>query len=138
MRYLTETDNCCRRARRVLDLHKPKQEKTLPRLLSDSDLKRFFKVIQDCGVLQHEIMLKLLFYTAVRVSELVHIRVADVDTAQCKIFIDQGKGSKDRYILFPKASAWSCAVTSKPIRGTATCSNLDITGSLLGTGKIAR
>jgi integrase/recombinase XerD len=93
---------CCRRARRVLDLHKPKQEKTLPRLLSDSDLKRFFKVIQDCGVLQHEIMLKLLFYTAVRVSELVHIRVADVDTAQCKIFIDQGKGSKDRYILFPE------------------------------------
>jgi integrase/recombinase XerD len=45
--------------------------------------------------------LRLLFYTAVRVSELVHIRVADVDTAQCKIFIDQGKGSKDRYILYP-------------------------------------
>jgi integrase/recombinase XerD len=93
---------CCRRARRALGLHKPKQEKTLPRLLPDSDLKRFFKVIQDCGNLQHEIMLKLLFYTAVRVSELVHIRVADVDTQQCKIFINQGKGGKDRYILFPE------------------------------------
>lgn len=92
----------CRRARRALGLHKPKQEQTLPRLLSEADLKRFFKVIQDCGVLQHEILLRLLFYTAVRVSELVHIRVADVDIAQCKIFIAQGKGSKDRCILFPE------------------------------------
>ena len=44
-------------------------------------------------------MLKLLFYTAVRVSELVRIRVDDVEG--CRIFIGQGKGSKDRYILFP-------------------------------------
>jgi site-specific recombinase XerD len=48
-------------------------------------------------------MLKLLFYTAVRVSELVHIRVEDVDTQQCKIFISRGKCSKDRYILFPRS-----------------------------------
>ena len=69
---------------------------------AEADLKRFFRVIQECGDLQHEIMLKLLFFTAVRVSELVGIRVEDVDTQQGKIFINQGKGSKDRYILFPK------------------------------------
>jgi site-specific recombinase XerD len=46
-------------------------------------------------------MLKLLFYTAVRVSELVRIQVSDIDVDGCRIFIDQGKGSKDRYILFP-------------------------------------
>jgi integrase/recombinase XerD len=93
---------CCRRARAALGLRKPKQEQTLPRLLTEADLQRFFRVIQDCGVLQHEIMLKLLFFTAVRVSELTNIKVADVDTAQCKIFINQGKGGKDRYILFPE------------------------------------
>ena len=43
----------------------------------------------------------LLFYTAVRVSELVHIEVGDVDLEACKIFINRGKGAKDRYILFP-------------------------------------
>nr|WP_276605580.1 site-specific integrase [Deinococcus sp. Arct2-2] len=47
-------------------------------------------------------MLKLLFFTAVRVGELVNIKVADLDLAKCKIFVDQGKGSKDRYILFPQ------------------------------------
>jgi integrase/recombinase XerD len=37
----------------------------------------------------------------VRVSELVHIEVGDVDLDACKIFINRGKGAKDRYILFP-------------------------------------
>jgi site-specific recombinase XerD len=35
------------------------------------------------------------------VSELVNIKVSDVDLGGCKVFIDNGKGSKDRYILFP-------------------------------------
>jgi integrase len=48
-------------------------------------------------------MLKLLFFTAVRVSELTNIRVEDVDLGACKIFIEQGKGAKDRYILFPES-----------------------------------
>ena len=81
----------CQQARRKLGLRKPKKERRLPQLLPYADLKRFFDVIQECGNLQHEIMLKLLFYTAVRVSELVGIRVEDVDAKQCKIFINQGK-----------------------------------------------
>ncbi len=91
----------CQQVRRKLDLRRQKKEHKLPQLLAAADLKRFFKVIQDCGSLQHEIMLKFLFYTAVRVSELVRIRVKDVDLDASKIFINQGKGSKDRYILFP-------------------------------------
>jgi site-specific recombinase XerD len=91
----------CQQARRKLGLRKPKAERKLPQLLPEADLKRFFRVIQQCGDLQHEIMLKLLFYTAVRVSELAGIRVEDVDSEACKIFINQGKGAKDRYILFP-------------------------------------
>ena len=48
-------------------------------------------------------MLKLLFYTAIRASELVRIETTDVDLDHCKIFIDRGKGNKDRYILFPES-----------------------------------
>jgi integrase len=58
-------------------------------------------VIDQAGDLQHQIMLRLLFYTAVRVSELAAIKVEDVDLDACKIFIELGKGRKDRYILFP-------------------------------------
>ena len=54
---------------------------------------------------QHALMLRLLFYTAVRVSELCAIEVADVDLEACKIRINSGKGDKDRYVLFGKTFA---------------------------------
>ena len=87
--------------RRKLGLRRVLKQRRLPQLLTEAELKRFVRAIRDCGDVQHEILLKLLFYTAVRVSELVHIKVADVDLEACKIFIDRGKGAKDRYILFP-------------------------------------
>src|ERR1019366_7178264 len=75
-------------ARKKLGLRRGRKERRLPQLLADVDLKRFFRAIQDCGDVQHEILLKLLFCTAVRVSELVHIEVGDVDLDACKIFIN--------------------------------------------------
>lgn len=51
---------------------------------------------------QHSLMLRLLFFTAVRVSELCNIETADVDLQANKIRINQGKGSKDRYVLYNK------------------------------------
>ena len=54
---------------------------------------------------QHALMLRLLFYTAVRVSELCNMLVTDVDLEACKIRVNQGKGSKDRYVLFGKSFA---------------------------------
>jgi len=91
----------CKEARLKLGLRRPKRARKLPKLLSEADLKGFFRAIQECGNVEHEIMLRFLFFTSIRVSELVHIKVADVDLGTCKVFIDQGKGSKDRYILFP-------------------------------------
>lgn len=91
----------CQQVRLKLKMKKPKKERRLPELLSLAELKKFFKTVQKCGDTQHELMLKLMLYTAVRVSELVNIQVSDVDLDACKIFIDNGKGSKDRYILFP-------------------------------------
>ena len=79
----------------------PQKDRRLPQLLAESELKRFFRAIQDTGDVQQEILMALLFYTAVRVSELVHIKVTDVDLDGCKMFINRGKGAKDRYILFP-------------------------------------
>jgi integrase/recombinase XerD len=93
----------CAQVRREAGLSRPQRGRRLPKILSDSSLRRFFDAIQQAGNLQHEIMLKLLFYTAVRVSELASIRVEHVDLDACKIFIEQGKGAKDRYILFPES-----------------------------------
>jgi integrase len=88
------------RVRRENKLHRPKRERRLPQLLTEDDLKAFFKGIENT---EHEIMMRFLLYTAIRVRELVNVRISDVDLSNCKVFIDQGKGSKDRYVLFPES-----------------------------------
>ena len=49
-----------------------------------------FRAIQDCGDVQHEILLKLLFYTAVRVSELV-LSNAKLNATQSVLFATEAK-----------------------------------------------
>jgi site-specific recombinase XerD len=93
----------CAQLRGELEIRRPRRSRWLPHILSDADLKKFYETIDQAGNLQHQIMLRLLFYTAVRVSELTSIRVEDVNLDACKIFIELGKGSKDRYILFPES-----------------------------------
>ena len=135
----TSASGCARRttwsqqARKKLGLRRGRKERRLPQLLADVDLKRFFRAIQGCGDVQHEILLKLLFYTAVRVSELVHIEVGDVDLDACKIFINRGKGVKDRYILFP--ASFPPGAQESPARPRPV---IDIYSRLGGSGRSPR
>lgn len=80
----------CTHVRKELGLRRPPRSRRLPQILSEASLKKFYEVIDQAGDLQHQIMLRLLFYTAVRVSELAGIRVEDVDLGACKIFVSQG------------------------------------------------
>jgi len=93
----------CAQVRKEVGMRRPSRSRRLPRILSDVSLRKFYEVIDRAGNLQHQIMLRLMFYTAVRVSELVSIAVEDIDLEACKIFIEHGKGDKDRYILFPES-----------------------------------
>jgi len=91
-----------RRVRQKCQLTAPKKPKKLPRVLNPDEFRKFYKMVDQAEDVQHALMLRLTFYTAVRVSELCGIEVSHVDLENCKIFIDQGKGSKDRYVLFGK------------------------------------
>jgi integrase len=94
-----------RQVRRKCDLHPAAKPKKLPRVLTADQFRAFYRAVDQADDVQHSLMLRLLFYTAVRVSELCGIQVADVDLENCKIFVNQGKGSKDRYVLFGKSFA---------------------------------
>jgi integrase/recombinase XerD len=98
-RYVT------RHVRRLCDLRPAKKGRKLPRILNADEFRRFYEVVDRANDTQHVLMLRLLFYTAVRVNELCNIEVADVDLENCKIRVNQGKGSKDRYVLFGKSFA---------------------------------
>lgn len=88
-------------ARKTLGLHRPPRRRHLPQLLTDEEFRRFYTTIDKSKNIQHQIMLRLLFFAGIRVSELCRIEVDDVDLSTSKIFIDDGKGHKDRHVLFP-------------------------------------
>ena len=93
------------RVRRACDLRPAAKGRRLPRILTAENFRRFYEVVDQANEVQHSLMLRLLFYTGVRVSELCRMEIADVDLEACKIRIEQGKGSKDRFVLFGKGFA---------------------------------
>src|SRR5205823_2956634 len=90
------------RALRIeLEVEIPKSEHRLPEVPTEEELRQFYQIIWQTRNFADMILIKTMFYTGVRVSELVHIRLVDVDVERCQIRINQGKGNKDRLVPFP-------------------------------------
>jgi site-specific recombinase XerD len=86
----------------------PKVPDKLPVILSREEVVHFLECATDAG--QHAI-LTTAYATGLRVSELTHLRVADIDSQRMTIRVEQGKGQKDRYVmlsprLLPELRAW--------------------------------
>jgi len=94
-----------KQVRKQCDLKPAKKGRKLPGVMNADDFRKFYATVDRADDVQHALMLRLLFYTGVRVSEMCSIMVAEVDLESCKIRINQGKGSKDRYVLFGKSFA---------------------------------
>lgn len=78
-----------------------KQIRTLPQLLTKDEIRR----IIDCASnLQHKAMFMLAYGSGLRLSEITHLKVSDIDSKQMRIFVSQGKGSRDRYAMLPQAT----------------------------------
>jgi site-specific recombinase XerD len=73
----------------------PKKNSVLPVVLSTEEVDRFFKVIRN---LKHRAMMMTAYSAGLRVSELVGLKVRDIDSARQMIRVSQGKGRKDRYV----------------------------------------
>jgi integrase/recombinase XerD len=80
-----------------------RQPKRLPELLTNAELIALYEAIRQARQLTHLVMLKLLLFTGIRNAELVQLRLTDVDLQACQVRIAQGKGQKDRYVLFPNS-----------------------------------
>lgn len=87
--------------RALLRVEPHRHPKRLPELLTEAELVALYETIWQARQLTHVVMLKLLLFTGMRNVELVRLRLADVDLATCQLRITQGKGHKDRYVLFP-------------------------------------
>ena len=74
----------------------PKQQKKLPIVLSLDELVQFFKAVTN---LKHRAILMTTYAAGLRLSEVCHLRVDDIDSRHMVIRIRQAKGHKDRYVM---------------------------------------
>ncbi len=49
--------------------------------------------------LKHKAALSVAYGGGLRASEIVHLKVGDIDSARMLIRVEQGKGCKDRYVM---------------------------------------
>lgn len=85
-----------KRSRMELDLPMPKLEKKLPEILNAFEVNR---LINNTENEKQKTLLMTAYATGVRVSELVKIKISDIDSKRMVIRIEQGKGNKDRYTI---------------------------------------
>ena len=72
--------------------------RTLPVVLSREEVAR---LIAATGNLKHQTALSVAYGAGLRVSEVVALKVGDIDSQRMTLRIEQGKGSKDRYAMLP-------------------------------------
>ncbi|MSU74944.1 MAG: integrase [Candidatus Magasanikbacteria bacterium] len=83
-----------------VNLPRAKKEKHLPNVLSKAEVAKIIEVTENP---KHNCIISLLYGTGVRVSELTHIKMRDVDLDRMILRVYQGKGKKDRQTIIPKA-----------------------------------
>jgi integrase/recombinase XerD len=83
------------------DLVTPKQEKYLPESMSEAEVDRLLNSPDVSSKIENrdKAMIEMLYATGMRISELVNLKMTDVDMKRCvvKVF---GKGSKERLVPF--------------------------------------
>ncbi|MBI4811638.1 MAG: tyrosine-type recombinase/integrase [Ignavibacteriales bacterium] len=81
-------------------LPRPQREKKLPDVLNEEEVIRIFREVHN---LKHRTMLMIAYASGLRVSELVRLRIEDIDGKRGLIHIRDAKGKKDRFTLFPES-----------------------------------
>ncbi len=77
------------------DIPRPKKPIQLPNVLGERELQRMFSSVRN---LKHKAILFTAYSAGLRVSEVVRLKLKDIDSDRMQIFIERSKGKKDRYV----------------------------------------
>ncbi len=82
-----------------IQIPRPKKPSTLPKALSTNDVKKMLSNIENK---KHQLLLKMCYGMGLRVSELVNLKITDIDSNRMQVLVCRGKGKKDRYVNLPE------------------------------------
>ncbi|HEY8661588.1 MAG TPA: tyrosine-type recombinase/integrase [Hanamia sp.] len=77
------------------EIPRPKKPLILPKLLNETELIRLFNALVNK---KHKAMLFTAYSAGLRVSEIVNLKICNIDSQRMQIFIERAKGKKDRYV----------------------------------------
>ena len=83
----------------ALNIPRPRKEERLPAVLSQGEVARMLKKARNP---KHRALLMLIYSAGLRVSEVVGLRVEDLDMDRGLVRVRRGKGGKDRYTLLAR------------------------------------
>lgn len=89
-----------RQERKVYYIERPVKEHRLPQVLSQREVMAIFEATPN---LKHRVMLMLIYASGLRRSELLNLRIGDVDLDRNVVFISSGKGRKDRQSIMAQS-----------------------------------
>ncbi len=89
-----------RRPLESVDVLAPSCERRIPDLLTREEALR---IVNSAANLRNETQLKLCYSCGLRISEVIHLRVKDIDGERHLLKIVQGKGKKDRFVPMSEA-----------------------------------
>ncbi|MEX0932903.1 MAG: site-specific tyrosine recombinase/integron integrase [Candidatus Pacearchaeota archaeon] len=83
-----------------LNIPNPKRNKTIPEILSISEVK---SLIETTSNIKHRLIIKILYGCGLRVNELINLNREDINFKENLIKVNLGKGKKDRFVKLPSS-----------------------------------
>jgi site-specific recombinase XerD len=77
------------------EIPRPKKPFLLPKLLNEAELTKLFNALTNK---KHKAMLFTAYSSGLRVSEIVNLKISDIDSVRMQILVQRAKGKKDRYV----------------------------------------
>lgn len=81
--------------RNINGIERPRKAKTLPKVIDSEYLIAKLNSIKN---LKHKTLLKLTYSVGLRVSDVINLKISDIDSKRMIIHIKNGKGNKDRIV----------------------------------------
>lgn len=82
--------------RKIYLIERPREENYLPEVLSTAEVAKIINSIEN---LKHKVILMTIYSSGLRIGEVIHLKIRDIDSGRMQIRVEQGKGKKDRYTL---------------------------------------
>lgn len=81
---------------RFYSIERPKKERKLPIVLSKENVR---KMIENTYNIKHRCIVSLLYSAGLRRSEILNLKLTDIDSSRMLVLVRDAKGKKDRYTL---------------------------------------